>query len=121
MEIEMATTTAKKTSAPITAISKYRALMLVCAVEQGWTHSQPATSVDQYKKGGDTLTLAWGGRSLVGYTWNAEGITHGQGSMLQRAQAKLGKPMGLDKKWPKLTPAQTTKLEGLARGSFLVK
>jgi hypothetical protein len=123
------TTTAAAASAPITSISKYRALMLVGAVELGWTHTQVATNVDQFTKGkgatAEVITLVWGGTQLKAYSHTkgktlvttVEGTV---GAKLQRAQTSLGKPMELTAKWPKLSAAKVAELEALAKASFKV-
>lgn len=115
-------------AAPITVISKYRALMLVGALELGWTHTQVATLVDIYTKGKgatqEIMVLSWGPSALKEYT-HTKGktmVTHvqgTQGSKLQRAQTSLGKAMDLGAKWS-LSKAKLAELEELARVTFKV-
>lgn len=111
-----------------TPILKYRALMLVLAGEQGWTHTQAATDVDVYIKGKgaatEVITLAWGPAALKGYT-HTKGktmVTQCEGavaSKLQRAQTSLGKPMDLKAKWS-LSKAKLAELEELGLKAFKV-
>lgn len=114
------------TSAAITQISKYRALMLVLAtMELGWKYQQVGTQVDQYTKGQEVITLSWGNTQLKEYI-HSKGkalVAHVQGTQgakLQRAQTSLGKPMELTAKWPKLTPKKVEELEALASATFKV-
>lgn len=47
-------------TAPVSDISKYRVHLRDLAKAQGWTRTQPKTSVDVFKKGDETITLQWG-------------------------------------------------------------
>ena len=113
-------------AAPITTISKFRALVLVMAVLNGWTHVQAHTMVDQYTKGDDTIALSWGAGSLKGFSRNGT-LVEGGSLMLQRMQhqafkvAQKGKSLNdLNWKWSKLTAKQVKGLEDLARASFKI-
>lgn len=113
------------TVAPVTSITKYRALYLVLAAELGWNHTQLATNVDQYSKGTEKVTLHWGATQLKGYSHSkgkamvalAEGTEAGK---LQRAQSAMGKPIEVSKKWAKINPTQAVALEELATRTFKV-
>ena len=81
-------TTAK---APVTTISKYRALVWFLATQElGYAHVQLDTAVDQYTKGDKVVTLQWGSGKLLAFHTDGE-LVEGKGSMLQRAQNALGK------------------------------
>ncbi len=87
-------------AAPTTTISKYRGLVHFMAVQElGFKHTQPQTTIDQYTKGDETITLSWGSGKLVAFQvtkgGQPQGIVQGMGSMLQRAQKELGKPIPL--------------------------
>jgi hypothetical protein len=119
------TTSTAAVAAPVTSITKYRALYLVLAAELGWNHTQLATNVDQYSKGTEKVTLHWGSTQLKGYSHSkgkamvalAEGTEAGK---LQRAQSAMGKPMEITKKWAKINPTQAAALEDLATRTFTV-
>lgn len=125
-EAIMTSTAAAQTSTiTITSITKYRALFLVLAGEQGWSFTQVATNVDQYKKGSEVVTLNWGATQLKGLS-HTKGKTMvslvegAKGAKLQRAQSAMGKPMELTAKWGKLSPAKVAELEALALATFQV-
>lgn len=83
-----------------------RGLMLILAVQEGFSHSQTSTYVDVLtKKGQAPIVLTWSGASNGHLLAITQGNTHieGKGSMLQRAQTMLGKPMELHKKWTGMT------------------
>jgi len=117
----------KQVAAPITVISKYRALIHhLATVELGFTHTQPATMVDQYTKGKDLVTLYWGGSKLISFQATKDGtpgpIEQGKASMLQRAQTALGKAIALEgpgSKWNLSTKAKG-EFEALALATFKV-
>lgn len=109
----------------ITAITKYRALFLVLAAEQGWSYTQVSTNGDVFTKGTEAIHMVWGATQLQGFTHTkgkslvAEAKGEVQGK-LQRAQSQMGKPMETTKKWPKLSPSKVTELEALATKTFKV-
>lgn len=110
---------------PVTAITKYRALMMLAALELGWKFAQEGTNSDVYTKGTDAIHVVWGSTQMVGFTHTrgTKVVTTARGevsSKLQRCQSALGKPMDVTKKWPKLSPAKVTELEALAVKSFRV-
>jgi hypothetical protein len=113
-------------AAPITAISKYRALVLVKAVELGWKHSQVSTNVDAYTKGTERIVLTWGRTQLIsmGHMKGKAIVAEARGEAagkLQRTQTQLGDPMPISKKWRALKAAEVEALEALATKTFAVK
>jgi len=121
----MSTTTK---SAPITAISKYRALFLILAAEQGWKYTQVLTQVDQFTKGDHVITVKWGATQMVEFL-HTQGkaiapngqVAGGAASKLQKLQTQMGKPMADGKKWAKLSPTKVKELETLATKTFKIK
>lgn len=112
-------------SAPITTISKFRALFLVLAAQKGWKHSQVLTNVDSYTKGNEVITVKWGATSMVEFT-HTKGksldahVTGGVGSKLQKLQTRMGSPIADNQKWAKLPTAKVKELEALATTTFKV-
>lgn len=114
MAVKSTTTQAPTTQASKAAPSNWmRALMLLAAVELGYKHSQTSTTTDVYTKVGKTpVVLHWGSASnghLLAITQGKEHI-EGKGSMLQKAQTKLGKPLADGKKWPAISPSKKADL-----------
>lgn len=110
------------TTATITPISKYRALILVLATEKGYQHSQSSTLVDTYTKGEVQITCSWGNSQLKGFTHMkgqalVTSVQGGQVGKLQRLQSSLGKPMAVTSRWG-LSQAQKEALDQLAATSF---
>ena len=112
-------TTAK---APVTTISKYRALVWFLATQElGYAHVQLDTAVDQYTKGDKVVTLQWGSGKLLAFHTDGE-LVEGKGSMLQRAQNALGKTIPLSgpgSKW-NLSAKAKADMDALAAKTFKV-
>lgn len=118
--------TATTKTAPITAISKYRALVLVKAIELGWNHVQLSTGTDEFTKGDEQITVAWGSTQMVGFGhFKANAlVTQAKGEVkgkLQRLQTSLGEEMAITKKWRALKDDEVVALEKLATATFKVR
>ena len=114
---------AKLAAAPLTTMTKYRALFLVLAGEQGFKHTQASTWVDVYSKGNEVITMSWGAGQLKGFTHTSpkgKVIVEGQqAAKLQKAQTAMGKPMANSAKW-NLAKAKLAELEALGLATFKV-
>lgn len=87
--------------------------MLLAAVELGYKHSQTSTNVDVFTKAGKApLVLTWSAATNGHLLAIAQGkeLIQGKGSMLQKAQTKLGKPLADGKKWPAISPSKKAEL-----------
>lgn len=87
--------------------------MLLAAVELGYKHSQTSTTVDVFTKAGKApLVLTWSSATNGHLLAIAQGkeLIQGKGSMLQKAQTKLGKPLADGKKWPAISPSKKADL-----------